>query len=356
MKRLSTYASVTIALAAACFVHPALGADSGSWSVETHLSRAESGRLKQLVEKDRTARQDAYKAVADVKLALPSMNHPGRMPPVSQHLRRLGSKARLPLVAEIVTPKRDGGFSDHLWLAWRIGVVEALGELRDPSLGPLLLATLKSSSEPDLAVVAAAAYAKLGTDDVAASLVSLSKPGAATRFAVLSAMGHCRRLSVAASPGICARLQRRRENPNGCHRFARYNRVAVGLAKRQCPRVETRKRCATPRRKRSCTCSQRVRQRYSKPLNKPCSSWQNRRCSSTSALNKKLRPRTPRTNRAACPAPREQSDSVKAQPWHALPSICRYSSRRPMTPRMKGTPSNRRWNPVSEELQITTFS
>jgi HEAT repeat protein len=100
--------------------------------------------------------------------------------------------------AALAAPPR-GTLSPSAWLAWRLGLIEAMGALRDPQAEPVLLALFRARlGDPRLERAAAVAYAKLGTEPVALRLIRAARGAAPNRRHALRALGHCRRQSSAA--------------------------------------------------------------------------------------------------------------------------------------------------------------
>lgn len=123
----------------------------------------------------------------------------GPIAPVAPLLKALGPRALLPLIERVAldAPGRQS-LSPSAWLAWRLGLIEALGAQRDGRAEPVLLALLeRPPREPALWRAAAVAYAKLGTDEVAQRLIRQARGSGAERRIALEALGHCRRRPAA---------------------------------------------------------------------------------------------------------------------------------------------------------------
>jgi RNase P/RNase MRP subunit POP5 len=114
-------------------------------------------------------------------------------------LKGLGATALFPMLAEVsVDASPRGDLSESAWTAWRVGLLEAVGMLRDPRSEPVLRAVL-DSPETNFAVVKAAAEAlgRVGSDAAAAKLVAMAKAKGPKQAAVMAGMGECRRTKVA---------------------------------------------------------------------------------------------------------------------------------------------------------------
>jgi hypothetical protein len=140
----------------------------------------------------------SFKALADVREALPRLDKEkrGRQAPLSPSLRALGASALYPLINEAAfaaTPR--GELKTSAWSAWRLAVIEVLGEQRSEDAAPIFIALLEGSeSDFELNRLAAGALGELGTDAAAKTLVKLAQ--GSKRDAVLAGMGTCRRLVV----------------------------------------------------------------------------------------------------------------------------------------------------------------
>lgn len=168
----------------------------------TVLSVKQRTSLEEQVARARAANPDVFASFARLRADLPSLDarKRGRFVPVSKLLRGFGRDGLMPMLEELAldAPGR-GSMSDSAWQAWRTGLIEAVGSLRDPRSAPVLLAVLEGP-ETDFMLLraASAAYGKLGTDRVAGDLIRISRASSAKRQAVLAGMGHCRRLVIAA--------------------------------------------------------------------------------------------------------------------------------------------------------------
>lgn len=166
------------------------------------LAIAERSTLAQAIAAERVAKPAAFETLVRLRDDLPALdaNKRGRAVPVSAILKGMGSDALFPMLNEIAfdTRGRDG-LSDSAWKAWRVGLVEAVGFLRDGRSAPVLTAILDGAeTDYDLVRAAAGAYGKLGTDAAAQKLVMMARQKDAKQLAVLAGMGHCRR-SLAAT-------------------------------------------------------------------------------------------------------------------------------------------------------------
>jgi len=154
----------------------------------------------------------AFAAIADLRSRLPDLDAARRGPiaPVTPLLRSLGPDALMPMLAELALDALPrGALADAAWTAWRSGLIEAVGALRDTRAEPVLAAAL-DAPDVDHAVVRAAAEAlgKLGTDAAVARLTALAARPGPKRTGVLAGMGACRRAACvgAISDALAGRL------------------------------------------------------------------------------------------------------------------------------------------------------
>ncbi len=188
----------------------------------TALHPADRSTLETQIALARAAKPAPFHDLARLRSQLAGLDATkrGRLVPVSKILGSMGHDALLPMLEQIaVNAPTRGAMTDTAWSAWRAGLIEAVGSLRDPRAAPVLLAVLRSGETNFLVVrAAAAAYGKLGTDDVASELVRLSRVSGPRQAAILAGMGHCRRASVA---NELARVLARRPAPETATLVAR---------------------------------------------------------------------------------------------------------------------------------------
>lgn len=146
---------------------------------------------------------DLFRAVFDIAQRAGELDAAARTPgiPLTRHFRNLGPRAYYPLVELLVFDAHaPAGLSDTAASALRIGVIEAIGQIREARSVPLLARLLDAR---DLATVeaGAAALAKIGNDDALSALVSSARRSKATdgarERAILAGMHDCRREGAA---------------------------------------------------------------------------------------------------------------------------------------------------------------
>lgn len=165
------------------------------------LSDKDRAALVTAVASAKTEKPAAFDSLAQLRADMPALDAQkrGRLVPVSAILKGFGRDALFPMLAELALDgQKRSEWNDSTWTAWRVGLLEAVGMLRDGRAAPVLTAVLDSSEESfDIVRAAASALGKLGTDAAAAKLVALSKTSGAKQKAVLAGMGDCRRTIVA---------------------------------------------------------------------------------------------------------------------------------------------------------------
>jgi hypothetical protein len=186
------------------------------------LRPADRSSLETQVAQARASNPAPFQALAQARARVAGLDATkrGRLVPVPKMLAGLGRDALLPMLEQIaISAPPRGAMTDTAWTAWRAGLIEAVGALRDARSAPVLLAVLQGG-ETDFVVVraAASAYGKLGTDNVAGDLIRLSRVQGPRQAPILAGMGHCRRTSVA---NELARVLSRRPAPATAMHVAR---------------------------------------------------------------------------------------------------------------------------------------
>jgi hypothetical protein len=140
-----------------------------------------------------------FERVRNIASRLPELKlaSRGRVPPFGPWLKALGPAALAPMLEELLNGRPGGRDDKALWTAWRVGLLEAIGELRSDRAAPFLRAIIATADQPEIATAAIAAYARLGRDEVASDLVAYARSTPVLRRAALAGMGHCRRAVVA---------------------------------------------------------------------------------------------------------------------------------------------------------------
>jgi HEAT repeat protein len=193
---------VALLVAGACqFASVGDALADGVLTAPGRLSAKDRGALVTEVDKARAAVPTSFAAVASLRAQLPELDADkrGRLAPITPMLKSMGTDGLFPMLSEIALDAQPrAALSDSAWTAWRVGLLEAVGSLRDPRSAPVLVSIL-DGTETDFAVVKAAAEAlgKVGTDAAASKLIAMAKRAGPKQQAVLAGMGDCRRERVA---------------------------------------------------------------------------------------------------------------------------------------------------------------
>lgn len=172
----------------------------------SELAPADAKALEALVAQARGTEAASFAARDALRAELPRLDAQKRGPyaPLSRPLKDLGPRSVPALLEAIaldaglgrqapVPASPPAGLSESAWLAWRVGLLEAVGSHRDPASAPVLRAVLERPSlEAPVLRAAAAAYGKLGTSDAVRLLGQLAQGGDARAEAALYGLGHAR--------------------------------------------------------------------------------------------------------------------------------------------------------------------
>ena len=153
----------------------------------------------------RRADPAAFSTLAAVKARVPELDRKkrGRLAAVTPLLRALGPGALLPMLDEATRPETLTGTART---AWRVGVLEAVGALRDPRATPVLRQVIAEESEAAVIRAAAGALGNAGDLEAVQALTTLATTRGPKQLAVIAGMGECRRLAAARTlAGMLAR-------------------------------------------------------------------------------------------------------------------------------------------------------
>ena len=161
---------------------------------------AERSALEQAIAAERKTKPASFERLAQLRQEIPTLDADkrGRAVPVAPILKAMGKEALLPMLNELAFDSRGrGDLTDSAWNAWRVGLVEAVGFLRDGRSSSVLIAILDGAdADFDLIRAASGALGKLGTDAAAQKLVTMARQKNPKQLAVLAGMGHCRRTAT----------------------------------------------------------------------------------------------------------------------------------------------------------------
>ncbi|NOZ87217.1 MAG: HEAT repeat domain-containing protein [Deltaproteobacteria bacterium] len=121
----------------------------------------------------------------------------GRFAVVTPLLESIGSSAALPMIEKLRHKEKPGGFSESSWIAWRIGLLEALSDFKDKRA--LIVAKdilLDPNTGEPVARAAASAIGTLGGEQESEMLISIASKKDEKGLAVLTALGRAREPNV----------------------------------------------------------------------------------------------------------------------------------------------------------------
>lgn len=166
----------------------------------THLKAKDRASLKAEIAKQKRANPKAFQQLQDAPKLAQEMedNHRGRVGSITMQLAGLGDAALFPMLEMLAfdAPVR-GKMSDGAWKVLKVGLIEAVGLIRDKRARPILNTILDRETDFDLERAAAEALARIGDDASAKKLVKLALTPGPKQAPVLSALGECRRTLAA---------------------------------------------------------------------------------------------------------------------------------------------------------------
>ncbi len=191
---------LSLSLAGFLFATASSAQAAGLVVASKDLKVADRTVLKTGIAKARTKHPAAFRRVAKAPQLAREMDQRkrGRAATITLPLKAIGREGLFPMLEMIALqgPKR-GDLNDSAWTTLRVGLLEAVGELRDARSKPVLLAVIKREKKFEILRAAVEALGKLSDDDSAKRLVSLAKKHGHTQLAVLAGLGECRRVAVA---------------------------------------------------------------------------------------------------------------------------------------------------------------
>ncbi len=156
--------------------------------------------LQAQVGKARQQNPVVFAKVAEApKLAIEAeQQRRGRVASITLPLQALGKDALFPMLEMLALdgPAR-GKMNDGAWTTLRVGLIEAVGLIRDARATPALGTILERESDFEVTRAAAEALGRIGDDASAKKLARLALGAGPKRLAVMSALGECRRTVAA---------------------------------------------------------------------------------------------------------------------------------------------------------------
>ena len=170
------------------------------------LSAATRSELKSEIDKARAATPELFKAVASIAAQARELDANARRQgiPLTMHFKPLGHRALYPLLEALV-------FDSHAEMdlppsaaqALRLGLIEAVGTIRDPRAIPVLARILERGRDDQTIRASAQGLARIGTDEsvkilmTEATKAKTSDAGNDRERAILSGMHDARREAAA---------------------------------------------------------------------------------------------------------------------------------------------------------------
>ncbi len=142
----------------------------------------------------------AFARVDAIRNMVPTLDRKkrGRLAVVAPYLRALGTDGIHPMLDLLSSSSALGTLSDSAKIALQVGLLEAVGSLRNPLSAPVLEQILTGPESNSSVVRAAAeAFGKLGDDASAAKLIAWAGQFGPKRTPILASLGDCRREAVA---------------------------------------------------------------------------------------------------------------------------------------------------------------
>jgi HEAT repeat protein len=200
---MSTMNKLLGSLAAAGFVMSIFTATAHADGIAvktTHLKAKDRTSLKAEIAKQKRANPKAFQQLQDAPKLAQEMedNHRGRVGSITMQLASLGDAALFPMLEMLAVdgPIR-GKMSDGAWKTLKVGLIEAVGLIRDKRARPVLNTILDRETDFELERAAAEALARIGDDQSTKKLVRLALTQGPKQAPVLSALGECRRTLAA---------------------------------------------------------------------------------------------------------------------------------------------------------------
>lgn len=188
--------SLALALSA-----PTLASAAGSLIAPSALSASTRADYTSAIAAAKRADPEAFAALVRFEADVPAMDKSkrGRFAPMSGALRAFGDRGLWPMVEAVAFDGPSGAdWTATAKTAWQAGLIEALGQLQDPRVIPLLDAVLASAPrDPTLLQSTVNARGAFGDDAGLDLLVRMAEAPGPHQAAVLAGLGQCRRARAA---------------------------------------------------------------------------------------------------------------------------------------------------------------
>ena len=209
---------VAIALSLALLGMSTNASAAGAGLDPSDLPASTRSELKTEIEKARATTPELFKAVADIAGQARDLDANARKRgiPLTMHFKPLGHRALFPLLEALVFDSHaEKDLPPSAASALRLGLIEAIGSIRDPRAIPVLARMLELGRDEQTIRASAQGLARIGTDEslkilmAEATKAKTSDAGNDRERAILSGMHDARR--EAAAHFLVRRLQ---QNPD----------------------------------------------------------------------------------------------------------------------------------------------
>lgn len=171
----------------------------------TDLSAKSRSSLKADIEKARIETPELFRQVYDIAKRAGELDAGSRRPgtPLTMHFKVLGPRALMPMLEVLAFDAHaQGDLTPTARAALRVGLLEAVGIIRDVRAVPVLARVALRDRDTDTTHAAADALGRIGTDDAFAALVTAldaadADGGGERMHALLAGVGSSRRVDGA---------------------------------------------------------------------------------------------------------------------------------------------------------------
>jgi HEAT repeat protein len=166
--------------------------------VVVDASDVQLNALLQEIERSKKPLVAEFAAVKQLREEMPELDarKRGRIATVGTTLDLLGPKALFPMLEELALDRPFEKQVPSVRQGWRIGLLHAVGRLRDERARPILEKVVRTEQDAWVLKTAAEALGKLQDERAAQFLITESQGSGERAEAILEGMAHCRRLVV----------------------------------------------------------------------------------------------------------------------------------------------------------------
>jgi hypothetical protein len=154
--------------------------------------------LQQEIADARRELPKAFNAVARIRQDMPKLDREkhGRLAPIGPLLKGVGRTGLLPILEQLLAGAKAPELAQSARTAWAVGLLEAVGSLRDARAEVPVLQMLSAESDPDVVRAAAVALSKV-SKTAADVLVPMAQKSGPKQAAVVGGLGECREARAA---------------------------------------------------------------------------------------------------------------------------------------------------------------